>query len=47
MYEFATAKKFDVFMIHLEKTPSERFHKNFTIRLNPEAFYEEVMGADV
>jgi hypothetical protein len=44
MYEYATAKKFDVLLIHLEANPSERFYKNFTIRLNPEAFYEEVMG---
>ena len=44
MYSFATAKKFDVFLIHLEKNPAERFHHNFTKLMNPEAFYHEVMG---
>ena len=45
MYNFATAKKFDVFLIHVEKNPGERFYHNFTRLLNPEAFYAEVMHA--
>jgi hypothetical protein len=43
LYTFATAKKFDVLLIHVEKNPSERYFHNFTKLMNPEAFYNEVM----
>jgi hypothetical protein len=44
MFEYSTRKPLDVFLIHIEKRPSERYHHNLLNCLNPEMFYEEVMG---
>lgn len=43
MYEFATAKPLDVFLIHIEKNPSQKFYKNFTGLMDTEMFYDEIM----
>ena len=45
MYSFATAKKFDVFLIHIEKNPSLKFYRNFTGLMNPDMFTEDVLHA--
>ena len=44
MYDFATHKKMDVLLIHVEKPVSQKFHRNFLQVLNPEAFYDSVLG---
>ena len=45
MYNYATAKPLDVFLIHIEKNPSLKFYRNFTGLMDPSMFVDEIMHA--